>query len=597
MQKHYFDTPEQRFRLYREAIDCSEYRAGVKDLDEIRRALKGANGALTNRFWEALTIFLPQCVHQNPRLLVESMVPGSARSDAIGLQYALEVLMDRQGWLSVWQQMAADALAWRGVGMTTHDPDAPYPRYMEGQTFLTWDGRELTVNRSATMTVPRMHYIAPEAYFSDPHATLSDQRRYEGHCWMESVDLIRAQAADDEENDWIQESVGQLTEQRETGKVKVVQLYTPHFIDEEAVANYRGDEDPGDRTLYTGTIYTMLAEGDRAYRDLRRPRLYRGPAGGLYAVAECVPHPGGGPRLAPFRAALDQVDLDARVGAAVTKAALAYKRFLVANNGIADQIRQALSDGVVDVEVASEFIAGIRQLETGGISGDLMNILQLAGESADRTIGMSDTLRQMAGADTTATAESLANQAYHARTSLYASPMFAAFEQMLSTAGWHIEHSPDFAIHLPDEAVEEGVQALKRAGLPVDGVGLDPNARELVLYVGGSALDVDGEPGVAIDGKSIRIVPLSMARTNEGLQQKRVLDGANLLMQALQIKAAHPGFDVRRYLNDAGAKLNQPNLGDYLPAEEQEAGSSTAPPTIPTNSSDAVRQMAGAELR
>jgi len=597
MQKHYFDTPEQRFKLYRDATECEEHREGVRDLKEIRKALAGKNGALTNRFWEALTIFLPQCVHQNPSLAVESMIPGSARSDSIGLKYALEVLMDRQGWLSIWQQMAADALAWRGVGMVTHDPDAPYPRYMEGQTFLTWDGRELTVDRAATMTMPRMHYIAPEAYFSDPYATLSEQRRYEGHCWMESVDLIRAQAADDEENDWVQEAVGELTEQGETGKVKVVQLYTPHFIDDEAVANYSGDEDPSDRTLYTGTIYTMLADGDRAYRDLRRPRLYRGPAAGLYAVGECVPNPGGGTRIAPFRAGLEQVDLDARAGAAVTKAAIAYKRFIVANNGIADKIREALQDGVVDVEVAAEFIEGIRQLETGGISNELMQILQVSGESADKTLGMSDTLRQVAGSDTTATAESLANQAYTTRTGLYAAPLFSTYEKMLSSAAWHIEHSPDFAIHLPDEAVEEGVQDLKRAGLPVDGAQLDPNARELVLYVGGSALNRKGDPGAAIDGKSIRIVPMSMARTNEGLQQKRVLDGANLLMQALNIKAGHPGFDAKRYLNDAGAKLNQPNLGDYLPAEEQGAPQAGAPPVIPTNSPNPMRQMAGAELR
>lgn len=598
MQNHYFDTPDQRFKLYREAIDCDEHRDGASDLEEIRSALKGENGALTNRYWEALTIFLPQCVHQNPRIAVESMVPGSARSDSIGLQYALEVLMDRQGWLQIWQQMAADALAWRGVGMVTYDPDAPYPRYMEGQTFLTWDGRELTVDRAATMTMPRMHYIAPEAYFADPHAALSEQRRYEGHCWMESVDLIRAQAADDEENDWIQEAVGELTEQGETGKVKVVQLYTPHFIDEEAVANYRGDEDPSDRTLFTGTIYTMLADGDRAYRDLRRPRLYRGPAAGLYAVGECVPMPGGGARMAPFRASLKQVDLDARVGAATMKAAISYKRFIVANNGIADTIRQALQDGVVDVDVASEFIEGIRQFETGGIPDALLKVLEISDMAVDRTQGMSDTLRQNPGSDTTATAESLANQAYTSRTSLYAAPLFTAWEQMLSTVAWHIEHSPDFAIHLPDEAVEEGVQDLKAAGMPVDGVALDPQQREMVLYVGGSALSKDGNPGVAVDGKAIRIVPMSMARTNEGLQQKRVLDGANLLMQGIQIKQANPNFDLVRYLNDMGSKLNQPGLGDYMPAEgvqpPQQAG---APPTIPTDSSDPMRQMAGAQLR
>ena len=591
MQEHFFHMPEQRYKLYKSAVEADT--EGRKMLKQIRAAIQGKNGALTNRYWEALTIFLPQCVYQNPRINVESMVPGTSRSDAIGLKYALEVMCDQQNWLSIWQQMAADALAWRGVGLTTYDQDAPYPRYMEGQTFLTWDGKQLTVDKASKMTIPRMHYIAPERYFRDCEAEMADEIRFEGHDWDESIDLLKAQAHADKENDWIQEAVVALSDQHETGKVKLVQMYAPHFIDEEAVANYRGDEDPKDRTLYTGTIYTMIAEGAHAYRDIRRPRLYRGPAGGLYSVAECVPVPGGGARMAPFAASYEQVDLDARVGMAITKAAASYKRFIVASNGIGEKVRESLQDGIVDVEVAAEFLDAIRELSIGGVSKELLEAGQIAGTSCDRTLGMSDTLRQMAGSDTTATAEQLANQAYNSRTGLYASPIFAAIEKMLSTAGWHAEHSPDFAVHMPDEMVEDGVQDLVRAGLPVEGARLDPTSRELVVYVGGSALkrSDDGKRLDAFDGKTIRLVPMSMSRTNEGLQQKRILDVGNLVSQALQLKAAFPDFDAKRYLDDIGAQLNMPNLGDYM-GSGQQPQQAEQPNQMDTNSASPMRQQA-----
>lgn len=591
MNEHYFQKPEKRYKLYRQAVDADA--DGRKMLKNIRAAIKGKNGALTNRYWEALTIFLPQCVYQNPRINVESMVPGSAKADSIGLKYALEVMCDQQNWLSIWQQMAADALAWRGVGLTTYDQDAPYPRYMEGQTFITWDGKELKIDKASKMTIPRMHYIAPERYFRDPEAELSDEIRFEGHDWDESIDLLKGQAAGDEDNDWIQDAVNHLSDANDTGKVKLVQLYAPHFIDEEAVSNYKGDEDPTDRSLYTGTIYTMIAEGDQAYRDIRRPRLYRGPAGGLYAVAECVPVPGGGARMAPFMASYEQVDLDARVGMAITKAASSYKRFIVANNGVGEKIRESMQDGIVDVEVAAEFLAAIRELSVGGVPKELLEAGQISGESCDRTLGMSDTLRQMAGSDTTATAEQLANQAYNSRTALYAAPIFAAIERMLSCAAWQAEHSPDLAVHMPDEMVEDGVQVLARAGLPVDGVALDPENRELVVYRGGDGLEQtsEGKRLKAFDGKVIRIVPMSMSRTNEGLQQKRVLDVGNLIAQALQIKAAYPDFDSKRYLDDIGAQLNMPNLGDYV-GSGQQPQQAEQPNQMDTNSANPVRQQA-----
>jgi hypothetical protein len=122
---------------------------------------------------------------------------------------------------------------------------------------------------------------------------------------------------------------------------------------------------------------------------------------------------------------------------------------------------------------------------------------------------------------------------------------------------------------------------------------LDPTIRELVVYVGGSALkrSEDGKRLDAFDGKTIRLVPMSMSRTNEGLQQKRILDVGNLVSQALQLKAAFPDFDAKRYLDDIGAQLNMPNLGDYM-GSGQQPQQAEQPNQMDTNSASPMRQQA-----
>lgn len=591
MDKHYFQSPAQRHKLVKRAIeDDADDRERLKD---IRNAIKGGNGALTNRLWEMLTIFLPQCVYQNPRIDVQTVMPGDQRVDAVGLKYTLESLLDQQAWLRIWQQAATDALAWRGIVMTTYDPAASYPRFMEGQTFLTWKGDKALIERGAKMTIPRMHYITPEAFFRDPDAIVLEESRFMGHCWDESVDLLQAYC-DEEPDEWIRDAVQQLKSRGETGKVRIMQMYTPHFIDPEAVNNYKGDEDPKNRRLYTGTIYTMLADGEHAYRDIRKPRLYRGPAGGLYSVAECVPCPGGGKRIAPFSAAWEQIELDAKVGKAVVEACASYKRGVIASNEIGEAIRDMPHDGILDVEVAASILQdAIKEFSIGGPSPELLQALEISGTAADRTGGMSDTLRQNAGRDTTATAEQFANQAYNARTGLYASPIFDMIDHSLSTAAHYIEHSEDFIMALPDEASSEAMQAMKRQGIEITPEIAQATMGMPVVYTGGNALR-ESDEGTAthpFDGKTIRTVAFSMSRTNEGLQQKRILDSSNLVLQAVQIKSAYPDFDLPKYLNDMGAKLNLPDLGGYFEAtgQTQQTG---GPEQMNTETQDPMRQMA-----
>jgi len=138
------------------------------------------------------------------------------------------------------------------------------------------------------------------------------------------------------------------------------------------------------------------------------------------------------------------------------------------------------------------------------------------------------------------------------------------------------------------------LEAMKRSGLEVrQGIADEMGQVPRVVYRGGDALKVadDGTYPNAFDGKAVKLVPMSSSRTNEGLQQKRVADSGNLLAQAVNVKAAFPDFDMTRYLNDQGSKMNNDGLGDYFPPQSspqtaEEAGS------VDGQAQDPMRQMA-----
>lgn len=575
---HYVYSDATR-RIKRVKDDLLQNREPEKRMKRIQAALMGQNQAMTNRYWEALTYFLPNLVYQNPKLSVTSAVPGEARSDAIGLRYALETLMDQQKWSSVWRQMAADALAWRGVCMTTVDRIVT-PRHMDGQEFLRWDGEKVKFDRAGGMTVPRLSYVSPDHYFSDCRAAMREEAQHEGHFWDDDIDRLQALAEEDES--WDKDEIARLVETRANAQdddrsVRVYQVYCPFYIDQEAVDAYDGDEDPEDRDLFTGTIYTMVESyNGESGMDIRKPILYRGPAGGLYSVMEFINGPGMKNMMAPFAAALPQVDNDATIGRAVVRSIRAFKRIAVATETVAQAIINADHDSIVSTKVAVEDLQRqLYELQVGGPSAELLKGYELSDMACDRIFAMSDSLRANAGADTTATAETLAKGASDVRIHAMADLAAEVMEKCCWVAAWQIEHAQDFAIQLPDEAVEEGIETLRRGGMEIpEGADmLNPLNRESVIYVGGNALDRTEDPTRrAFSGKTVKVVPMSARRTNEGLEQQRAMQSTELVFGVLNAMAAAPGFQGKKFLNDTGAAINRPGLGEYLPEKNEEGG-------------------------
>lgn len=590
----FYDSPELRWKAIQD--DYAADSAARDRMEDIEYSLQGKDGAPTNSCWEYVNLVLPQLVYQNPSLNIDSRIPGEPVFEAMGLRYALESLMARQRWNCTWEQAFTDALAWRGVTMVSTEKVAA-PHFMHGREVIDWNQKPVKVSREYTYQEPRLYYIRPQDFFIDSEATTTATARRMGHRWTDTLGHLKACAeADPSYNMSAIDAFSGRGGDKDSDTVIVRQMYVPNYLDPEALKAYDGDEDPEKDGLHHGTIYTMIEGADSGGGvDLRKPRVYRGPACGPYQVYSCVPLPGRKHRTAPLMATWKQINRDARVGDACIRAGEAFKRVTLATEEAAKAIRNMEEDGLAEFGAAAEIMEqAVQDIQMGGIPAELANFYGMTRESVDRTLGISDTQRGIATKDTTATAESIADKTTDIKIGMLRTALHRTAADACYVAGWHATHSTDFIEPLSDDARKAGLETMRRAGMPIPPeADTDMNA-PATIYVGGSALNAD-DPNKAFDGMMIEIEPMSMERTSEHMQQRRIMEAGNLISLAVQIRGAAPDFDAARFLDDSGAKLNMPGLGKYLEsgAQQQQMGQAQQPgqvqPGMPGTPQGAIR--------
>ncbi len=564
MDHLFYETAEERWKASEH--DYKIQQPGWERLQQIQDLIHGRVEATTNVGWEFINLNLPQLVWQNPSLMVETRIPGEPRIGALGLRYTMESLMARQGWNMVWEQSFADALAWRGATMVTTE-DVMAPRYAEGLNLIDWrkgDARKLEAGTK--MTQPRLHYISPEDFFVDGDARDRTRARRMGHTWTDSIARLRKKGSE-EGSDIILEAL-KSAESSQKGKnpdsIRVRQMFVPNYLDPEALDSYDGDEKPLTDGLHTGTIYTMIC-GASGGSDVRKPRLYRGPACGPYQLYDCIPLPGDVHRGSPLGIVYPQIDRDARTGTALSDAAKDYKVVNFATEAVVKAMQTTAHNGLLSVGLTSDQLKdGIQQLIMGGVTRELIDAKSISGEAVDRTLGMSDTQRGIASAGTTATAEELANRTTDIKIGMIRNSLHRQAEGALYVAAWHILHAPEYYDVLPDEARQQGLKLLKDGGMEIPDGMLDADGDVRTLYTGGDALSDD--PLDAFDAMMVKIAPMSMERTSEGLQQRRAMGMLEMTRAILEMQAQFPGFDGKETAKRFSAMMNMPGLEDMVPA-------------------------------
>jgi hypothetical protein len=570
----FYESEEERWSAIQK--DMKANSAGESRLADIQASMDGKDFAPTNTVWEYTTGMLPQLIWTNPKVEVESAIPGQARYNSIGQKYAIEALMKMQNWDQLWEQVFTDALAWRGVTMVTTEKSHA-PRYMDGIPLKNWEGKEEKIDRKTMLTYPRMVYIHPTDFFCDSEMRTRAAARRMGHRWTDSRGHLKKVAAGDPTwNSDVLNAHGAVKKgTSDKDLVTIYQLFVPSYLDPKAIDGYTGDEEPGKDDLHTGTLYTMM-EGS----DVRPPRVYRGPAQGPYEVYECVPQAGRRDRVAPLAAVWPQIDQDARVGEALTAAGESYKRVAFMTDEMATAFSDNEHDGVVSVGLAPEILQqALVEAEIGGPSEQLIRAKMITAADKDRSLSMSDTGRGFAASDTTATAEDLAATSAAIRVGLIRSGLQRSAERQISVAFWHIEHNEDFVIGVPQEARVKGLEMLREGGMPIPPGMENADDGSVIVWTGGDALGVD--PVSPFDAQTVTIQVMSMEKVSEGLQARRILQSGELMQRALEMKTNFPGFKAKDYVEDAGAMLNIPGLGKYMPDEAEQGAAAQGAPGAP----------------
>ena len=555
-----YETPDKRW----DAIRRAERAQGdeMKAFENIQKSIMSKDKAPTNACWEYLTLVLPQMVWTNPSLLVESSIPGEAAYNAIGLQYALECLMRKQELATEWEQIFSDAIAWRGVSMVTTEVNHA-PRYRDGLTIFDWHKGESELGKGAGREVesPRLVRLDPTDFYIDSEASSHSRARFMGHYW--DAHLVDLRSLNDDGEDWdidLLESIGATkTPGREEDPIRLYEFFLPGVLDPKAIDAHERDkglsdyEDPITSGLYTGTVYTMSANGDGG-KDVRAPRLYRGPISGPYGIYEGAPVPGQAKRLAPLMAVKHQIDEHARVGRAVIKSCESFKSIAVtAFSEISELIKDAPNGEVANADIAPEMLKNaIAELSIGGPPRELIDAWMITKGNLDEALGLSDSKRGIASSNTTATGDAIADKASDMRLALLKEGCHKRACAQVWVMAWHIEHSRTFEEPLPQTAL---AKSLSHFDLEPDNDGA------VAVYVGGDALDTT-RPGRAFEAKALKFVPMSMERTSEATQQRRAIQTLDAIARLSEIQMTNPNLDIGKIAERFGQQMNLPGLGE-----------------------------------
>ncbi len=598
-----FDTVYKRWTAYNTAMDAQK-KGPLTTFEAIQKAIEGRDGAHTNICWEYLTLVLPQLVWTNPSLKVESQVPGEAAYDALGLQYALEALMDQQKLAKEWEQIFADSLAWRGVSMVTTRLNTA-ARACDGMTMFDWHKGTSSTKDGAGREVetPHMIRLEPNDFFMDADATSTGNARFMGHSWDAYLPDLKA-LVDEDGEDWdINQLEGMGTvdgaNYREDRPIRLTEMLVFGILDPKAIKTHEADrydddgkevrayEDPIESGLYTGTIYTM-AEGGDGGKDVRPARLYRGPACGPYGVYEGAPIPGRTFRMSPLAAVKNQIDTYGRYSNALLTSCEAFKSVVITAFAEIQEIIKDAEDGdIANVDISPQMLKdAIHALTIGGPPKELLLATEIAKEGVNESLGLGQAQKGIATKGTTATAEDIAERSSNMRLAMQREGLHRTSCEQLWVMAWYLEHAPEFSIPLPPKALKQSLGHF--------GVEPDPMDGAVAVYTGGDALKTD-RPGRAFDSKGLKFVPMSMERTSEAVQQRRAIQKMDVIARLSEMRLADPSLPIEQMADDFGDSMNLPGLGDYFRATPEQ-GQPTQPGTpVAPGAEGLPGQQAGAQ--
>ena len=483
------------------------------------RADFGEANSTQNYEFEWVTNTVPNLVHQNPRFNVK--IDGLDQEDQrlSAIQLGLNAWVEQTNLAAVLRDVAIDAQFDFGVVLVTleaiadADPGSPIDRDM--------------LAGALPALRPRAHRVSPRRFFIDEQATSIRTARFIGHIFIEDrEDLVNAKLPSGRPK-YDAESLTQLG-----GDAEVQSLF-----DELGIPTKGGpqrDQVVGWEIYIPerGMIYTLAATGGGAKaKFLREPRKYRGPAWGPYTVFGMHTVPDQPIPLAPLAVSEGMVNEIAAHSRQISEDAGAAKRLIVVDGDpkLMQAIISAANGSVIGVP---NFDKRMLQVEIAGPLPANLQHVQMLREAADRTIGLTDTVR---GNITGATAEEINTaQANRNKRVLMARNEFqACVAQVARTVASHMWHNP-------------------RVRFPFTYADRTTGKQHSGTFQGGSTKS----EAALFDHLQVMIEPMSMEATDEAVLQARMEKMTGDVLAIAQAAVQMPWIKVERWVNDRGEALN-----------------------------------------
>jgi len=505
-----------------------------------------------NHAYEYISLVVPRIVLDNPRVRVSTRRPGSQDEVAEAMRHALNRWVRDTRLSRLLIRIAIDSMFNYGVLLLSQVP-RPGKR---NDDLSFW---------------PQAYRIPQRMFFRDYLARHDSECRYMGHKWRRDKDDLLRRAREQPEEGWNAEALREVVTDNDNdtdrasrergiegnarGELTAYEVWVPE---------YELPDSPGRDEGFHGTIFTMAAQtkaqakpeslawSDDKYKApersafIRAPRAYYGPRQGPYTTFGIYTVPDSAYPLSPLAAVQGQQDDLNRHVIAASNADERYKRLVFVDNTDPKLIQRVKDAGDSYVIPISGLESGkVVQVELGGSTPQQWEMIAQKRDRLDRNSGIFDAQRGSVAGRGTATEVAVADEASASRLGFIKHQFQDAVQKFLQGVAWYLFHDDRVDFPLGPEAAEA-------LGLP------EP------WFKGGM---LDEGSGATFDDLELEIEPYSMERTSEGLQQKRTMEVAQLLMSIGQAAPMMPFIDWKQVLEWVGDSHNFPELKDVLDPE------------------------------
>lgn len=512
----------------------------------------GAAWEPENHVFEYLSLVVPRCVYDNPRVRIKSKRGPIAQMVGQALQHGLNRWIRDTDFRNTLLPIARDTCMSWGVGIieseeTQFDVWSKIRRRWESQTF-----RRPTVRR-----------LSPRRFGMDPACDSPEFARFQFHRWVrDKNDLIEEAMGDPS---WDVAAIEGMS--AETGTDKLGRDKDAEIPDRGEVVGYEVwvpefemDESPGPDYGFHGTIFTLSLEPGRKDGDenpgfIRAPRPFFGRRTGPYVVSGVYSVPDIPWPLSPLLATYGQQRELNENAKGMSRSMQQYKKIVLvdaANPELAARVRDSKHHYVIPVTGLDK--NQVIEVEIGGITPQMIEQFAVLRARLDRASGISDAQRGNSGTGNTATAEAIADESATVRMSFVRQQIERSAKELLTGVGNDLWY---------DNRVAFPIAGDEAAGF-VDPASAMPMAEP---WFQGGVMPPDPfstEPPVRFEDLELDIEPFSMERVSEGQLQAQAQNMIGVATTVGPLIPQIPWVNWKGLLNRYGDVMNDPEYGSLF---------------------------------